>query len=166
MKLVVKPVGILARLADTLMVPVMFLVSGTWSEAPQETHFWNNRRLKPSEAESLDPSIMARCAGKYDPSVMQGRWLFLFHIPLLGGWRNYVVLKPIEPRGNWYVGYLTGDLAKISRIPIAGPARMLIGSGDVSFFAIDAASGEQMPLTEIGVGRIGKGGPFAKVRLF
>ncbi len=163
--ILVSPQGWIARLANALMVPVMYLVSGTLREAPQETHRWNNRRLKPCEMAGLEQSQMVHCAGRDDPHAVRSPGLVLFHIPLLGGWRNYVVLRPEKPRGNWYAGYQTGNGAGISCLPIMGPVRVLIGSGDVSFFGIDAASGEQLPLKEIGMGRIGEGGPFAKIRL-
>ncbi|KKQ46125.1 MAG: hypothetical protein US63_C0006G0002 [Candidatus Moranbacteria bacterium GW2011_GWC2_37_8] len=44
-KIIVPSLGWLAKLADILMVPLMYLISGTLKEVPQRGHRWNNVRL-------------------------------------------------------------------------------------------------------------------------
>lgn len=162
-KIVVPPIGWLAKLADILMVPLMYLISGTFKEVPQRGHRWNNKRLSRSDVQVLDNATMVQCAGI--PNTMRSRWLFLFHIPILGGWRNYVILEPVVQSKEWHIGYITNDMVGVSRIRLSGPVRMLIGNGDVSFYGIDANCYEQIPIKEICRGRIGEGGKFSKVRL-
>lgn len=163
-KIIVPPLGWLAKLVDILMVPLMYLISGTLKEVPQRGHRWNNVRLSESDVEHLDKSIMVHCAGISD-KVIRSRWIFLFHIPILGGWRNYVVLEPQTQGCDWHVGYIASDIIGASRIRLSGRVRMLIGHGDVSFYGIDAESYEQIPVKEVGRGRIGEGGIFAKEKL-
>lgn len=158
--IVVPPLGWLAKIADILMVPLMYLISGTLSETPQRGHRWNNKRLKKSDIETLDTSSMVHCNGILNS--MRFRWLFLFHIPILGGWRNYIVMKPVDSKKEWHIGYITNDMVGISRIRLSGSVRMLIGNGNVSFFGIDAKTHEQILIRKIGNGKIGDNGPFAK----
>jgi len=107
---------------------------------------------------------MVHCTGISD-KVIRSRWIFLFHIPILGGWRNYTVLEPEKPGRDWYIGYKTNDIIGISRIILTGRVRMLIGHGNVSFYGIDAECYEQIAIREIDRGRIGEGGKFAKEKL-
>lgn len=150
-----------AKAADIAMIPIMYLISGTFRETPQRGHRWNNLRFSRETVKDLDRSIMVHCTGKSD-KVFRSRWLFLFHIPIIGGWRNYVVLAPITPVHKWHVGYITNDVIGVSRIPLSQRVRMLLGHGEVSFYGIDAQTHEQIPITQIGEGRIGGDGKFAK----
>lgn len=161
--IVVPPLGLLARVADVLMIPLMYLIAGTLDEAPQRGHRWNNKQLLKSDIEKLDTSLMIHCGGILNS--MKFRWIFLFHIPILDGWRNYVVMKPKDSKRKWHVGYITTDMVGISKIKLSESVRMLIGSDNVSFFGIDAETYEQISLIEIGRGRIGDGGKFAKEKL-
>lgn len=162
-KINVPPLGKLAKIADALLVPFMYLVSGTIREAPQGGHRWNNIRLRPADIGHLSRDKMVHCKGV--ATRFSSRFLFLYHIPVLGGWRDYVVLVP-ELRGTeWHVGWIIGDAIGVSQIELFGPVRMLIGPGDVSFFGISAESHEQITIKEIGRGRIGESGPGSKIRL-
>lgn len=159
----VKPLGRLAKFADILMVPLMYLISGTFKEVPQRGHMWNNMGLSKEAVEKLDKSIMVHCIGVRNE--MHARWFFLYHLPIFGGWRGYVALERVNPGKDWYVGYVTGDFIGASRIKLSGRVRMLIGHSNVSFFGIDADTHEQISIMEIGRGRIGDGGEFAKEKL-
>jgi len=158
-KIHLSELGTWAKRADRLMVPIMRFLSGALHEEPQQTHRWNNRRLRQTEIELLDASLMVFQAG--NPSAFKWRWkmgLPIFHLPLLGGWKEYVVLRPSGlPAGykeSWHLGWHLVGLTGISRIKLMGPARALIGRGDVRFFAFDK-DGQQIPLVAIGTGRIG-----------
>ena len=72
----------------------------------------------------------------------------------------------IEPQCNgvWHIGWIVSTTEQISKIPLIGSVRMLVGSGDVFFFGVDD-SGVQVPVLEVGEGRIGDGGPHSKVQL-
>jgi len=160
----VPPLGWLAKLADILMIPLMYLISGTFKEVPQRGHRWNNVRLSQTDVVNLDESIIVHCTSIKD-KVIHSRWIFLFHIPILGGWRNYVVLEPEKQGRDWHVGYINNNIIGVSRIRLTGRVRMLVGHGDVSFYGVDAECYKQISIREIGTGRIGKGGKFAKEKL-
>ena len=160
----VKPQGLVGAWADVLMVPLMYLASGTFRESPRRARFfWNNRKLSQDEVKQLRSKIMVKVKGikgEHDPADV----LFPFlHIPILFGWRNYVVLKPQARVKVWFIGRVTGDTGGISRVPLSGGVRMLIGPGDVEFFAIE--NGKQIKLLEYGRGKIGWDGPFRKFPL-
>lgn len=161
----VRKIGPISRFADWLMVPLMYLISGTFRERPQRTHAWNVQNLTREEAHEISSNLvmLAFCEGV--PAI--GRWGFLFHIPLLGGWRNFVVLEPNLPFTDieWRIGWITSDVgAQMSKVPQHGPVRMLIGNDHVYFFGV-TAEGKQIPLREIGSGQVGDNGPFAAVPL-
>lgn len=162
-KLYVRPLRLLARFADTLMVPVMYALSGTFLEAPQRTHFWNNAKLRPADVAHLDQAMMVHAGGIKEASR---RISPLFHAPVLGGWRDYVVLTPLRSdERQWHVGWIADDVIGVSQLRITGKVRMLIGRGDVSFFGIDAQAYEQIKVLRVSFGRIGDGGSFRRVPL-
>ncbi len=153
------------RCADALMIPLMHILSGSMEE-PQQTHFWNNSKLTVGETEHIDRGAMVHCHGIPGASNRKILGIPIFHIPILGGWRNYVVLKPCDAvciRG-WYVGWMANDVIGVSRIPLVGSVRLLLGPGDVAFFGI-SFNGDQIPIKKIGEGRIGDGGSYCKVPL-
>lgn len=142
----------------------MYIVSGTFREAPQQTHRWNNLRLNPSQVDGLVDDMKVFCSGARFAKI---GWKFkipLFHIPIFGGWKDYVVLQPDDDNQHWHIGWLTCDIVGISRIRVRGPIRVLLGPEDVSFFGV-SADGDQIKLREVARGRIGNGGHYAKTPL-
>ncbi len=152
-----------ARLADILIVPFMYLLSGT-TESPQRTHRWNQVRLRHDQVNYLLSEKMVFCKG-VESSVRFHK--LRFHIPILGGWRDYVVIQPEESVGGWHIGWTTADAVGVSRIVLHGPVRMLLGPGDVLFFGIRSESDNQIQILirKIGSGRVGDRGPYRKVPL-
>lgn len=150
------------------MLPIMYLTQCTLREVPQRTHRWNNQKFVPNN--SLDKEAKVRVKG--DTKALRTRWLGfvpLFHIPIFGGWREYVVLEPLEDTVRWHVGWSIPTDARmngywISNIPQRGAVRMLRGPQSTCFFGI-TRRGRQIPLRIIGYGRIGAGGPYAKLPL-
>lgn len=163
-KIVFPPLGWLAKLGDLLFVPIMYLVSGTFRESPQQTHHWNCVGLKSSQVDYLDSNKMVLCKKIQKSSP---RLVFFFHLVILGGWRNYVVLKPAEECcHDWYIGWITLDdtIIGVSRIPISGSVRMTVGGKDIRFFGINRL-GDQVFIKKIGTGIIGDGGLYSKIPL-
>jgi hypothetical protein len=157
----VKPLGPVARWIDAKLEPLMRFVSGAPDEAPQQTHNWNRTPLSVEQAQRLQPGLMLQYEGNKDG--MQGRRVIMHHVPILGGWRKYVVVKP--PReGTWYLGWQTWEFTQVSRISLTTPARILVSSDDMKLFALDA-EGRQIALEHIGEGQIGQGGPYAQLPL-
>lgn len=156
--------GSLAKAADGLMIPLMYLVSGTFVEAPQRTHRWNIEEIPRAVFRDFDPELMVTVPGSSDS--FDGPRRVRFHVPIFGGWREYAVLAPGSD-GVWHPGWTTGGDAGggVSRLRFRGPARVLRGPGDMFFFGLDAETGKQIPVRVIGQGRIGRGGKYAKADL-
>jgi len=143
---------------DWFLTPIMYLVQGSLRERPQQTHFWNNRRLSRAERNSLRDDLFLTLSG--DPAARR-RWfgpIPRFHIPLLGGWKRYVVIKPDIDDYIWYVGWVTGDAEGVSLLPLRGPVRLLLGPDEVSFFGVDSCR-RQINLRLVGEGFVGAASP-------
>jgi len=164
----VVPLSFWERFLGLVLTPFMYVLSGTFKEKPQQTHFWNNRKLTPNEVGSLYLNKMVSCRGiKGESKRYLLGFIPLFHIPIFGGWRNYVV---VEPKSvfcrDWYVGWICFDGAfGISRIKLRGPVRLLIGPDAVSFFVVEVKSGIQMPARRVDTGRVGDGDLFSSFPL-
>jgi len=156
-KIHLKPLGRLACFCDKFLEPFMRIISVAWDESPQRTHRWNNYHLGSANVAHFNRKLMVCHNGIPGETSIYP----LFHIPVLGGWRNYVVLMPIEKPREWYVGWIAGNVVGVSRIPLSGPVRLLVGPGPVCWFGVNA-KGDQLPIRQVGVGRIGEGGKFAK----
>lgn len=161
----VKPQSSISKIADVLMIPVMYFLQGNVREIPQRTHLWNYQTLQASETGELNPAYSVTL--DKDPSAIRQfiRLIPIFHMPLLGGWKNFVVLQPLDPvHTYWNVGWMLGNLVQASRIPIRDKVRLLTPPSPVQFFAI-AEDGTQLPLHIVGQGSIGRAGEFAKIPL-
>lgn len=156
--------GVWGFIADLLMMPIMYLIQGTLCEKPQRTHKWNNAEFVP--VTPLEKKQMVKVAR--DRTASKRWWLGfipVFHIPILGGWREYVVLELMDDSIRYHVGFKFkeggAEYCKYSLIPVRGRVRMLRGDGDVCFFAV-SRTGRQLPLKIVGYGRIGVKGPYSR----
>ena len=123
-------------------------------ERPQETHNWHIQKLK--EGTALDQSMTVKVAGKGDSPFKKAGGP-LFHMPIIGGWREYVVLHADAP--VWHVGWAIPSGAYLNALPITDPkVRLLRGLAgwEVTFLAFDS-TGNQIPLKVVGEGAIGDG---------
>lgn len=152
------------RLGDLLMTPIMYLFSGTLWEKPQQTHRWNRQVVSFADRKELNQAQC--CSAAPDWRACPRGSSLRFHLPLLGGWRHYVVLEPSGAE-EWHVGWaiLYTKESGLSRIRLSGPVRMLLGPELVNFFAIRASDSKQVPLKVIAVGRVGDRGPFCRAPL-
>ncbi|MCX6760239.1 MAG: hypothetical protein NTW46_02755 [Candidatus Nealsonbacteria bacterium] len=157
----VPPLGWLARLGDILMIPLMYLLSGTFCEQPQRGHLWNRIRLPLSKLAHLNRWAMVRFGSRRD--VVRCSRIFV-HLPFISGWRHYAVLSPEDFNKEWYVGWILPDRAAVRRITLRGSVRMLLGPEEVYFFGIDK-NGRQIPILLIGEGRIGDRSQYSRVPL-
>lgn len=160
----IKPLNRLERFLDTLFTPIMYCVSGTFSEHPQMTHHWNNHHLERDSVSFLRSELMMRCERRNQEKVRSNQGI-RFHIPILGGWKHYVVLEADNSSGQYYVGWINDQVCGVSRIPLSGKVRLLVGPRTVQFFAIDQATGQQIALRKVGQGVVGKGGQHCHVPL-
>ncbi len=164
MKFPVTPSTWCEVLGDILMTPVMYLLQGNFFESPQRTHFWNNTKLPIAELSWIDASMMVSVTS--DRKAVR-RWFGLvpiFHMPIFGGWKEYVVVEPVVPQPEWYVGWIAGDVAGISHIQLNGQVRLLLGPGPAQFFGADG-HGNQIPLRICGYGTLGTRSPYSGVTL-
>jgi len=159
-----QPLGLLARVADILMVPIMHIVSLS-IEKPQRTHRWNNAKLTSADVEFLAEAGMVQCDGVPEEGPRFRLGIPAFHVPIFGGWRNYVVLEPPNDHTQWHVGWVADDVIGVLQVKVRGPVRVLLGPGETSFFGVTSYVGMQMRLREIGRGRIGDRGPHRRVPL-
>jgi len=161
----ITPQGWFGRLGDWLMVLIMYLAQGTFKETPQRTHFWNNTKFQSGELPlAYVGTGSLHCPGDVDANPPF--WFFIprFHIPILGGWRTFVVLDVLDS-GPWHIGWVAKHgFVGVSRIPLHGPVRMTIGPGDTTFFAIKS-DGTPRDLHYLDDGRIGEAGEWRHVPL-
>ncbi len=153
------------RWLDIAMLPLMYLLQGTLRESPQITHRWNNRRLSNQEFSLIDSSLTVRADADTEAPE---RWfgpLPIFHTPVFGGWKKFVVLEPAEPvSGQWFVGWIAFDLAGMSKLPLSGQVRLLRGPQQTRFFGFDC-DGNQIALRHVADGEVGRAGTYRLVPL-
>jgi hypothetical protein len=159
----IAPYTVPAKIADALLSPFMKFAAGTFTEHPQRTHRWNNTTLSRDDVAHLDRDEQVHCEGISSATTRFIAGIPIFHIPLLGGWKDYIVLTTNNLR-PWHIGWISEDVRGVSNIPHIGPVRTLLGPTSVSFFGV-YIDGTQIPITEIGRGRIGDSGPYKKIPL-
>ncbi|TSC85646.1 MAG: hypothetical protein G01um10148_1032 [Parcubacteria group bacterium Gr01-1014_8] len=161
------------QLIDYAMSPFMRLMSMALFERPQESHAWHAQKFNDDEIASIDLKKCVVIEGDDASSIKSGAGP-LFHIPLIGGWRNYVVLEVEPDIDTWHVGWIVRDTntmdilrAELHKLPLyERRVRMLVGpEGRKTTFCAFNPQG-QVRLTNIGKGRIGDGSSYAKIRLF
>ena len=157
--------GWIAKRANALMVPIMFVLAGTKKEKPQHTHPWTVQCLTRREEGLMNELVMVHLQAVADAVPHHKWWDPRFHMPIFTGWRQYAVLDS-NLRSQWYVGWRAagGLVTEVSRIPQVGRVRVLLGPEDVSFFGV-GVEGVQIPIYKVGEGKIGDGGPFCQVPL-
>lgn len=154
-------------LADVVMVPVMYLFQGNFSEIPQRTHVWNNAKFVGAQyvhTVSDEHTVYDRGNSEEKP-----KGIIRFHLPIVGGWKKFLVLCPIlTEMSPWHIGWHNwdsgGDFAGISLVPVLGSVRVLQGDKPIRFFGI-LPKGKQVPIGFKGFGSIGQAGVFAKLPL-
>lgn len=168
MKIDIRPLGWFEKTLDMLFLPIMYAIlwlSGGYGECPQLTHYWNNLKLQ----RSLIPNNSLMCLVRGFPEKVrkQGNIFMnaLFHIPFLGGGKNYVVVSPINiPEGGWYAGWHNEHVNGVSRILVHTPVRLLVGRDDIHFMGFDS-QGNQILVRVVFHGKIGDAGLFRKLPL-
>ena len=167
MRIDIRPLGWFEKTLDAIFLPIMYAIlwlSGGFGESPQMTHFWNNLKFSPK---GLDTSLMCRVKGISEKVRKQGN-IFqnaLFHIPFLGGSKNYVVVAPVNiPENGWYAGWHNDGITGVSRILVKKPVRLLIGCDHINFMGFDS-DGRQILVRVLWYGKIGDAGPLRKLPL-
>lgn len=161
-----------SRIATRFFTPLMKLLSWAFKERAQETHPWNVQKYISSD---LNSELLAHVSGTNSgwvnalPSFIPS-WVskVLSHAPIVGGWREYVVLEASTGGEEWHIGWESSQgTTEISTIPLTeARVRMLTGpvGNTTRFFAVNA-NGIQLPLKIVGKGSIGDGSEYGSVRL-
>ena len=160
----IKRQGFIGWFADICMMPLMYALQGTIRELPQRTHRWNNQHLRNLEVDHLHANKVLIVSGD---SEARDRWfgpIPLFHMPIFGGWKKFVVVHPKNRSAEWFVGWVAFDALGVSKIPVAGPVRVCIGPRQGQFFGLDA-DGVQIDIEVVGEGRIGQAGQYGTIPL-
>ena len=170
-KLLIPKVRWYKRLADVLMLPIMVVLRGFRLDSLQGTHAWNV--YKGFDATDIDPALCVVRTGT-DKTIFAGRYSFLFHAPVFGGWRNFSVYEVKKGDAPFFIGWIVRGTGKdevidvgVQELPLRDDqVRMLDGppAYTTSFFALNQA-GEQIALRAVGHGRIGDG-TYLDTRLF
>ena len=148
----------------------MFVLRGFKFDSLQETHPWHAYQINPKD---VDFRLAVATHGT-DTTWYRGRSAFLFHAPILGGWKQFSVYEVDRANVPFHIGWVmyegrSGKLieAAIHKLPIRDThIRTLDGppSFHGHFFAVDT-NGRQVPLRVTGRGRLGDG-KYLSVRLF
>lgn len=160
----IKKQKFLGRVADYVMLPIMYLLQGTFKESPQRTHRWNNMHLKNVEVTTLESDKILFFDG--DTSAHR-RWfgpIPLFHMPIFGGWKKFGVIKPVEEIDEWFIGWIAFDALGLSQIPLKNKVRIGLGPRQAEYFGLDR-EGHQIEIEVAGEGYVGQAGEFANVPL-
>lgn len=169
-----KPVHAPLRLLDLAMSPLMRLISIAPLERPQESHAWHAQKFSADDIASIAIEKCIVVEGD-DSSPIKSGFGPLFHMPLFGGWKNYIVLEVDAGIDTWHVGWIVRDAktkdivrAELQKLPLHEQrVRMLIGpSGRETTFCAFNIQGKQLNISCVGQGRVGDGSEYAKVRLF
>lgn len=142
------PLPLHIRILDILMYPLMFALGGfKVGESVQRTHTWHNVKIDP---ESLNQYLAERVRGRDYSKVSKNEVIpGQFHMPLFGGWKEYVVLQLRDPGpvDQWFVGWVTLERgAELSRIPLHNrEVKMLTGPKGTTtdFFAVDTQGNQK-----------------------
>ncbi len=156
------------KILDGLLVPIMYLLQGNFYNIPNQTHFWNNKKIFLSDLKDFREDWMIKDAGVV--GVKRRYWgiIPISHIPILGGWRKKMILKPslFCKKGTvWHIGWLSDDgVSGVSLIPIETElVSVLLGDKPCKWFAINQ-EGFQLPLEKVTEVEIGQK-EYAKVPL-
>lgn len=165
------PLNPLFRALDYLMIPLMYLISGTYKERPQESHIWHGQNIPEDNLPSIDKDLSVASHSHEISTRKHGG--ILFHLPIFGGWKDYTVLESENFNSEWYIGWIVRNSSsnsvtrfQVHKLPLTdSKVRMLTGNSNYSvmFFAVNT-QGVQIPLKEVATGRIGDG-KFPNIRL-
>ncbi|MFZ3301804.1 MAG: hypothetical protein WA152_03775 [Microgenomates group bacterium] len=143
---------------DLFLRPLMYLLQGNFSEIPQETHPWHVKRFTWKEKGVLIEGNDRE--SRFGQSGLPKRF-GLFHMPILGGLKKYVILENKNYINYWNVGW--ND--QIQKLKIYdNRIKLLVGKEDFDAFGLSDNKTE-VNLKIIDFGKIGDS-KYKNVRLF
>jgi hypothetical protein len=170
----IRPVPAYLRLVDYLLFPLMALLSGFNLDSVQETHTYHTQPVNPRLIDdSLALEVPGANASRFKNHGRITSHFGLFHVPILGGWRDYIVLEA-SSTGPWHVGWklcdqYSGDilLCEVHRLPISDAQIKVLESpsGTILYLFACTPDGVQIPIRLVGEGTIGDR-KYPGIRLF
>jgi len=152
----IEPLPQWARVVDWLLLPIKHVASGTFffGGRPQQPHSWHVQIVPPEAFAALDKDIMVSHDG--DPAATRRcvLGLSMAHLPILGGWRHFVAVRPVDPICAWHIGWSTKEGVFINRTPLYTAIRKMVGPDKVYVFGVCAKTGKQIALKRICGGRL------------
>ncbi|MBI2621100.1 MAG: hypothetical protein HYW63_00445 [Candidatus Levybacteria bacterium] len=157
------------RVFDYLLFPLMWILCGFKLELPQETHRWHMRNYPSIK---VPKNKIVKITGD-DPSRHSVKGFPFYHIPLLGGWKKYIILEAKNYRKFWNVGWIVEFkdrdevIYQIQGARIYSPFIKLlkgISDSDKTFFAV-GDDGNFADIKQIDEGVLGDG-KYRSVRFF
>lgn len=157
------------RAIDYLLTPAMWVING-FKTPLMETHPWHPQNI---HCDLIPDDIGKKTIGQ-DPSRFSFDTLGLIHMPIFGGWKNYLVLEAEDFdqfwRVGWKVSYLDpekGRFCQIHKLKIYGPRiKVLAGNDETEGIGFGLNDGHKLiPLKIVEEGVLGDG-QFKGVRLF
>lgn len=156
------------KIGDIALWPFMwaacgFRATGFRTGDIQNSHPWHCQRVGEEALRTLDRDLMLRIDAPKEKAMR--RIPPFFHLPALGGWRDYVVIEAGAPEFfiGWAIPEATNDtdnpiykIAQLNKLPLMTPVKML-RSGDapwVDMFAVNS-DGDQLELSIVDEGKLG-----------
>lgn len=144
------------KILDLLFVPIMFVLGGFKLQNLQKTHHWHGLDINPERID-LKKAVTIKGSDKSRFVNTGGvtKHFGTFHMPIFGGWKNYIVLECKE--NPWHVGWISNSFSQIHLLPIKGnKVRVLSGKEgtETSFFAVDE-KGNQIEISQVDQGKLG-----------
>lgn len=151
----VPKVNIIFRFIDFLLSPIMWILGG-FTFPLQETHYWHIRKWDWKDTKSLVVKEKDKSA-KFGHEAPFG----LFHMPLLGGLKRYVVIEATGFDKYWYSGW-EGQIhcLKLRQNRIM----MMVGKHGFIMYGL-GDNGKSLNLKIVGYGNLGDN-KYRGVRLF
>ena len=134
------------RSLDLLFIPIMVFLRGFSLDSLQKTHIWNHKYYKKTLSNDLFLTVLGSDTSNIKQKNYSRLLAWLFHAPIFGGWKHYVVIKPVENSKKWFIGWKDEQKTQISLLPLTGPVKMLVGpkGQQINFFGIDSNQNQIM----------------------
>lgn len=154
--MIIKPLNPFWKVLDITMAPFMWIIGGFKNQSLQETHRWHTQEINPNE---IDKSLGVKVVGTEDTKIL-GHFLGVFHMPIFGGWKNYIIFNA-NTEEIWHIGWLCYgkseseyEFCQIQRLKLKNPlVKVLSGPKDqiTYFFALNE-KGNQIKLEKVAEG--------------
>ena len=156
----IKPLQWYWRIADLLLVPLMWFVNGG-KKPLQRTHHWHMQKVEPNPQNMPQHGVLV--TGNDTATLNHSHaGAGLPHIPILGGLTRIKIIEAATESYPWYIGWATPNPVQapyhiINRLPLHTP-RVAILAGNVNYkttiFAVDE-TGKELPVAVVGEGKLG-----------